>query len=187
MKGQQAELLVLSPAGTVRSAKVAPVTERGALFSPCRTWRYRLWRAWGPGARLGVVGLNPSTADEARDDQTMRRVQHYARRWGFDGFDMHNLFATRTKSPAVMTQRRAAGEDVVGPENDQHLVNLGWSGATVLCAWGSVSRPYMRERAGEVEGLLRAAGARLIVLGFNADGTPRHPARLANEIDPVTW
>ena len=99
----------------------SPITELGALFSPCRTWRYRLWRAWGPGERLRVVGLNPSTADEERDDHTMRRVEHYARRWGYDGYEMLNLFAARTPYPAEMMARQRAGLDVVGPGNDAAL------------------------------------------------------------------
>lgn len=41
-----------------------------ACFSPCRTWRYELLRRWGGGPTLNVIGLNPSTADETRNDPT---------------------------------------------------------------------------------------------------------------------
>ena len=45
-------------------------------FSPDRRYRYALWRHWGATEvprYLMVVGLNPSTADETKDDPTIRR------------------------------------------------------------------------------------------------------------------
>lgn len=39
-----------------------------------------------------VIGLNPSTADETRDDPTIRRCTGYARLWRFGGLLMTNLF-----------------------------------------------------------------------------------------------
>ena len=53
----------------------------GATFSPCRTWRYTLWRSWGIGNGKNAVfiGLNPSTADEVQDDPTIRRCINFAK------------------------------------------------------------------------------------------------------------
>ncbi|MGB0738455.1 MAG: DUF1643 domain-containing protein, partial [Planctomycetaceae bacterium] len=36
---------------------------RSASFSRCGTYRYVLTRRWNPGRAMGVIGLNPSTAD----------------------------------------------------------------------------------------------------------------------------
>lgn len=44
-----------------------------ATFSPCRVYRYALWRRWGSGQYAMFIGLNPSTADEYSDDPTIRR------------------------------------------------------------------------------------------------------------------
>lgn len=41
----------------------AEAMERGADISPCRRYRYTLWRKWGPGGTCMFVGLNQSTAD----------------------------------------------------------------------------------------------------------------------------
>ena len=46
----------------------------GALFSPCRRYRYLLWRIWDfskPHATFCL--MNGSTADEVADDATVTR------------------------------------------------------------------------------------------------------------------
>ena len=40
----------------------------GATFSPCRRYRYTLWRQWDERPPATFIMLNPSTADETRDD-----------------------------------------------------------------------------------------------------------------------
>lgn len=48
------------------------------------------------------VGLNPSTADETEDDQTIRRCVGFAMDWGYGGLCMGNLFAIRATKPKNM-------------------------------------------------------------------------------------
>lgn len=68
--------------------------QRGAEFSPCRRYRYVLWRTWDPAAgSVNFIGLNPSTADEQVDDPTIRCCIGFARDWGYGGLVMTNLFA----------------------------------------------------------------------------------------------
>jgi hypothetical protein len=72
------------------------ITESGAEFSPCRTWRYALWRHWdwqGHANCVMFVGMNPSTADELVNDKTISNCIGFAKRWGFGGIYMLNLFA----------------------------------------------------------------------------------------------
>jgi hypothetical protein len=58
--------------------------EAGAAFSEDRRHRYELWRIWDRKVRkMVVIGLNPSTADETKNDPTIRRCIDFARRWGF--------------------------------------------------------------------------------------------------------
>jgi len=63
------------------------------------------------------IGLNPSTADETKDDPTIRRCINYAKRWGYSGLCMTNLFALRATKPAVMK----ANPGPVGRENDYQI------------------------------------------------------------------
>lgn len=109
-----------------------------ATFSPCRTYRYTLLRDLGMQTpKLTAVMLNPSTADESKDDPTIRRLIGFARSWGHGSLLVLNLFAIRATDPRVM---RAAA-DPVGPENDDHLraalIETKRLGLPVLAAWGA--------------------------------------------------
>ena len=87
--------------------------EKGARFSESRTHRYALWRIWEKGAPMVMfVGLNPSTADETQDDPTIRRCIDFAKRWGYGGLYMLNIFAFRATNPKDMK----AAADPVGPD-----------------------------------------------------------------------
>jgi hypothetical protein len=78
-----------------------------AAFSPCGHYRWWLERVWAPERpRLIYVGLNPSRADGCRDDPTLRRLQGFARAWGYGALEVLNLFARISVSPALL--RRAA-------------------------------------------------------------------------------
>ena len=74
--------------------------DRGATISTDGRYRYDLWRQWEPGPRLGFIMCNPSTADADLDDPTIRRCVGFARREGFAGITVRNLFASiGTKVP----------------------------------------------------------------------------------------
>ena len=49
-----------------------------------------------------LYGLNPSTADENKDDPTIRRCNSFANDWGYGGLCMTNLFAYRATDPSVV-------------------------------------------------------------------------------------
>lgn len=153
----------------------------GAELSPCRRYRYRLWRPVGAGATLAVVGLNPSTADETADDPTIARLTERGRRLGFGRLVMLNLFAYRATDPREM--KRA--EDPVGPDNNQHLLAEAQAAALVLCAWGTHGAHRGRDQ--EVLRLLRGAGLKLHVLRLTKGGHPEHPLYLPYDLSPMEW
>lgn len=145
----------------------------GAILSPCGRYRYVLRRSWSYTPDLVVVMLNPSTADARTDDPTIRRCMGFARRDGFGGLVVLNLFAWRAAKPAALL---ADGPDRVGPDNDWHLTSVAESypGCRVLCAWGA-HRAATPERVGHAVRLLQRHGATLLCLGRTASGAPRHP------------
>lgn len=152
----------------------------GAEFSPCKVWRYALWRHWDCRGYADVctfIGLNPSTADETANDPTVRRCIDYAQRWGFGGLYMLNLYAYRATDPAVMK----AAADPVGPGADEALARFANRSGLVVCAWGAHATP---ERAAAVLALLEVP---TVCLGLNANGSPKHPLYLRRDAERIPF
>ena len=92
--------------------------EKGAILSTDRKYRYVLTRIWDETKPTVVfIGLNPSIADEEKDDQTIRKCIGYSKRWGNGKLIMVNLFAFRSTGPSLLKRV----EDPVGPENDSYI------------------------------------------------------------------
>ena len=53
---------------------------RIAHFSPDRVYRYWLEIRWANGRAINFLMLNPSTADEKKNDPTVERCERRARR-----------------------------------------------------------------------------------------------------------
>lgn len=156
-----------------------PVHTTGAEFSPCRLYRYSLWRQWGKptDGYAMFIGLNPSTADEKLDDRTVRRCISYAQDWGYGGLVMTNLFAFRATKPSDMK----AATDPVGAENDAYLRRLSKDAAVVVAAWGEDGLHMARGEA------VRKMLPNLNTLAFTKAGLPRHPLYLRKSLTPVPW
>jgi hypothetical protein len=159
------------------------------IFSPCRTWRYTLARdVWFPNLGrsvvkyLNVIGLNPSTADENRDDPTVRRCLRLARDLGYDGCLITNLFAYRSTDPRGLLHAPA---DPIGPENDGYLLRAAQGAGLVICAWG-VHGGYLH-RGRDLLRLLREAHRELHCLGLTQGGQPRHPLYLPSRVRPQPY
>lgn len=146
--------------------------QRSAVLSSCAKYRYTLTRLWGGGPTLGVIGLNPSTADAEIDDPTVKKLMRFARDNGFGGFVLGNLFAWRATYPSDL----GAVEDPVGPDNDLHLRMIGRTCVNVLCAWGSTPKTWVT-RVVLVKELIANIPERpkTLCLRVNADGSPAHP------------
>lgn len=123
---------------------------------------------------LMVIGLNPSTADETKDDPTIRRCIDFAKRWGFGALCMTNLFAWRDTKPENM--RRAA--EPIGAENDRWLQECASGAGLVLAAWGK--NGSHQGRAVQVAKFVPDLHA----LRVNSDGSPEHPLYVPSHIVP---
>ena len=144
-----------------------------AVFSPCRRYRYTLFRDIGmQGPQLTVVMLNPSTADAVKYDPTIRRVIGFARDGGYGSLQVLNLFAIRATDPRSML----TADDPVGPENDKHLRRelalAKEERRFVLAAWGS--HGCHRARDFHVLHVL-VDGIEWRCLGRTHKGHPKHP------------
>ena len=160
-------------------------------FSPDRLYRYTLWRTWSvqeialtidfevdprPLDYVQFIGLNPSVADERIDDNTIRRCTDFAKRWGFGGFCMTNLFAWRDTKPEAMKRVVAP----VGPENDRWLEEIAHDAGVIVCCWGM--HGSHRDRAAQFldlpSFLERQRAGKLLCFGRTNNGQPKHPLML---------
>jgi len=152
-----------------------------AVISEDGMYRYRLTRSWGDGRHALFVMLNPSTADDRTNDMTIRKCMRIAREQRCDGIVVVNLFAYRATRPGQLL----GVADPVGPDNPCHLdfaMNHDplVGGGPTICAWGGsvpagLTRPVL------------ASLAPLWCLGLTAGGEPRHPSRLARNIELIPY
>ena len=153
-------------------------TSRSCVFSPCRVYRYRLDIRWEEGPLCNFIMLNPSTADEIANDPTVERCERRARKWGYAGLIVTNLFAFRATNPCVMK----AAADPVGPENDRHIFNAAYDAGMVLCGWGNHGCHGGRSKA--VREMLREARIECFALTTCANGEPGHPLYVSYDVKP---
>lgn len=169
--------------------------KRDTIFSPERRYRYTLWREWDVDEATGcaddnprshqylmVIGLNPSTADETKNDPTVAKCIRYAKRWGFGGLCMTNLFAFRATMPEKMKRE----PNPIGPENDRWLTEIASGAGMILAAWGNHGTHMSRD--GQVVAMLRPQGPRLLhCLKLTATGQPWHPLYVKDDQEPKTF
>lgn len=152
-------------------------------FSPCRLYRYTLWRSWGgmfdaQAEYAMFIGLNPSTADETLDDPTIRRCIGFAKSWGYSALCMTNLFAFRATDPKVMMNDPSP----IGPDNDDHLAACAAGAGVVVAAWGAGGSFLDRDEA-----VISRLGHLLHYLRLTKHGYPAHPLYLPADLTPVKW
>jgi hypothetical protein len=137
-------------------------------------YRYSLTRVWDEALpTITFVLLNPSTADAQQLDPTLRRCVSFAKREGYGGMVILNLYAFRTNSPKLMK----AAADPVGPENDRVLAAAT---GTVVAGWGNIADPY---RVAQAVALLPPLQA----LGINEGGQPTHPLYVQGDAPLIEW
>ena len=152
--------------------------DRRAEFSACRRYRYALWRTWNAALpKVLFIALNPSVADEQRDDPTLRRCMAYGRAWGYGGVCVGNLFALVSRDPRLLSSHT----DPVGAGNDDWLIKLQSDVTITLAAWGN--RGFYLNRAQAVVKMLPI----LCCLGVTKTGQPMHPLYQSADLEPQVY
>jgi len=147
---------------------------RYAEISTCGAYRYRLERTWDCGLpRCAWICLNPSTADDQRDDPTVRKIIGFSSRWGYGGFALFNVLALRSADPRTLLTHDAPR----GPGNEPWRI-AQWCDAVSpdwpILAWGAVHKRF------EIMAMecFAALPKQARCLGYTKDGNPRHPLML---------
>lgn len=163
--------------------------QRDAVLSEDGVYRYELTRFWGdPEAfvqkHMTFIMLNPSTADADLDDPTIRRCVGFARREGYHGIRVVNLYALRTTRPVHLWEH----PDPVGPDNDRWVRKAflrAYSGCSpVVAAWGTNAKPA---RVAQLQQHAVDCGVKLQALKVTKDGTPGHPLYLRLDAELREW
>lgn len=160
---------------------------RSAIFSPiCKTtgispYRYRLAQIWDESkAPLSWLMLNPSTADEFKNDPTVERCERRARAGGYGGSVVYNIFAFRATDPKNMR----AHADPIGPKNDEFIMALAEQSKTddVVGGWGGHGDHLSRGNA--VYDMFKQKGGHLKALKTTKAGHPSHPLYISYALTP---
>jgi hypothetical protein len=161
-----------------------------------RWWLLRWWRA---GPHVCWIMLNPSTADDRKNDPTMREVIYFTRLWGYAGLTVVNLYPFRSPNPAAC--RRWADWTNNGPDyyaRDALMRNLdivaerAREATLVVVAWGATAwdDDWIEHLVEEVQSV--EPFPTLHCLGRSASGAPKHPMarghhRIPRDQAPEIW
>lgn len=158
------------------------IIRRDAVLSPCNLYRYTLEREFGdyedgtPYSGAGAimfVMLNPSTADAANDDPTIRRCLGFAHRFNFRELLVANVYSLRATNPQDLWKSTSS---LRGPEHEYYFAGLAFRAHRVVMAFGNhAASPDRRLVEKLVASNFRGDPC---CLKRNKDGSPAHPLYL---------
>lgn len=142
----------------------------GAKFSDDRKYRYALWRILDESLPLVMfIGLNPSTANEADNDPTIKSVCRIAKNNGYGGVYMMNCFPLVSTDPYVLQEFYDLLHNAEDINNMQWLLEVSKKCADVVFAWGNFD--IVKLRASSISNYFKNPKA----LHINKNGSPKHP------------
>lgn len=148
-----------------------------AVFDRSNTdfqYRYSLIKLWNEGlAKATIIMLNPSIADELKNDHSVNRCLNYLIDNDYGSLEIINLFAyIETDSKKLKTS-----EKYVGTENDIYISEAIKNSETIIVAWGSDHDYKTRKKQ-----VLSIIGNRPIKYfeDFSGRTIPTHISRLKN-------
>ena len=155
-----------------------------SVIDDSKTYRYQFSCEWGDGGRyVTFIMLNPSIGNQDQPDPTLRKCISYAKKWGYDGIKVANLFAYISTDPSRLREV----DDPIGPDNDRHILEMMKDSEQVIVAWGAgIPRPHGIQRIQEVLHLLREQDS--YCLERTVDGKyPKHPLFLRGDLVPTVF
>ena len=110
-----------------------------AIISDCGKYRYELHREWDKKKRKVLfIMLNPSTADGLNNDLTTIRCINFAKKWGYGGIMIGNIYPFRAKRPKDL--KKWIDDDTISLEsyssNVAHVEEMAEQADMIVCAWG---------------------------------------------------
>jgi len=167
-----------------------------------RTYRYLLRRKWDKGLpQVTFVMLNPSDADENKDDPTLNKCIKFAQNENkYGSLEVVNLFAYIATKPGNL--KKAYDHDPIGQKNDLYILSATKRADLIILAWGAwlgnVSArkyPRIKNRAEEVLNLISGQKTLYCLkltdkeypLGLTKQKFPCHPLYLRDSAKPIIF
>jgi hypothetical protein len=160
----------------------------GAIFDTTRTYRYVLWRRWRrSGGMVAYIGLNPSTANDSKNDNTITKLVKITENNGYGGFYMLNLFALISTNPDNLLNQAIS---TIGRRNNAYLHHYASRAKKVVFCWGSFTQAY--EPLGDFLSDSRADQVAKMFperycLQHNSTGRPKHPLYCLDTQKIIPW
>ncbi len=155
-------------------------TMTGARLSHCERFRYLLTREWDDSLpSCAFIGLNPSTADDKKDDPTIRRCVNFAASWGYGKLYMLNIHPFRATEPKDLFANFEQPSDV-WMQNEEVAEEVAAEVQIAIAAWGSNIKRFPEFAWPFTE----VFAGKLHCLSLTKDGYPGHPLYLKGNLKP---
>ncbi len=135
---------------------------------------------------LICIGINPSTAEPGKLDNTLKSVERIAAGNGYDSFLMFNVYAQRATRPDDMDRELNGALHEANMAAFRYILAHVGAGIrpAVWAAWGAIieKRPYLPDCVREMVEIGEAYGARWLCAGScSKKGHPHHPLYLRKD------
>ena len=113
--------------------------KKSAIISDCKKYRYELHREWDESkGKVLFIMLNPSTADTSNNDLTTTRCINFAKKWGYGGIMIGNIYPFRAKRPKDLKKWLNEGDDFEFWQmlNEEAVEEMVVDADLIVCAWG---------------------------------------------------
>ena len=149
---------------------------RGAKFSPCKKYRFQLWRLWDDQLPIIMfLMLNPSSADAHHDDPTIRRCANFTKNWGYGGFYIGNLYPLISTKPKLLLQSLSTSH----LENKSNLNEMSKKCTRIVCAWGNFQ---IVKKLGIPDDFFFDVKDKLYYISMSKNKIPKHPLYLKSNL-----
>jgi len=126
---------------------------------------------------LYCIGINPSTAEPNKLDNTLKRVKTIAKKKDYNGWIMLNIYPQRAKDPNKMDDKLNKRIHEINLNEIERALNKT-SNPTIWAAWGSLinKRPYLIKCLQDIYEKTKGLGANWVTIGKRCKGGhPHHP------------
>ncbi len=137
---------------------------------------------------LIAVGINPSTAEPDRLDNTLKSVERIALSNGYDSFIMFNVYAQRATNPDLMEKEFNEDLHRENMKAFEYILSMSSSGnrfPSIWAAWGTIieKRDYLPHCVADMIKIGERYGAHWYTAGARSKrgGHPHHPLYLRSD------